>query len=94
MIIKIPAIPCPMIFNATIKSSANTPTPFRFLPTMLCFYKYTPVKPISSPPAMAEAPNSTSPTRPKKAVSVIPISCSISRLMRIGKEMRMMSRWV
>ena len=34
---------------------------------------------------MAEAPNSISPTRPRKAVSVIPIICSIIRLIRIGK---------
>ena len=33
---------------------------------------------------MADAPNSISPTRPRKAVSVMPIICSMSRLMRIG----------
>ena len=32
----------------------------------------------------ADAPNSTSPTRPRKAVSVIPIICSMIRLMRMG----------
>ena len=34
--------------------------------------------------AMAEAPSSTSPTLPRKAVSVSPIICSITRLIRIG----------
>ena len=34
--------------------------------------------------AMADAPSSTSPTLPRKAVSVKPIICSITRLIRIG----------
>ena len=33
---------------------------------------------------MADAPSSISPTLPRKAVSVRPIICSITRLIRIG----------
>ena len=36
-------------------------------------------------PAMAEAPNSISPTRPRKAVSVMPSSSSITKATRMGK---------
>jgi len=35
-------------------------------------------------PAMAEAPNSTSPTRPRKAVSVMPSNSSITKATRMG----------
>jgi hypothetical protein len=34
--------------------------------------------------AMADAPSSISPTLPRKAVSVRPIICSITRLIRMG----------
>lgn len=43
-------------------------------------------------PPKAEAPNSISPTRPKKAVSVMPISCSTKTLMSTGKAIFQMSR--
>ena len=46
-------------------------------PSMYRMVKYT--------PAMADAPSSISPTRPRKAVSVMPSSSSITSATRIGK---------
>ncbi len=44
-------------------------------------------------PPKAEAPSSISPTRPKKAVSVMPTICSTSELSKMGKAMVKISRW-
>ena len=44
-------------------------------------------------PPSAEAPNSTSPTRPKKAVSVMPTSCSTTELSTNGKAIFQISRY-
>ena len=60
---------------------ACTPKPYP-MPNIMSMRKKT--------PARAAAPSSTSPTRPRKATSVMPMSCSSRKLSISGTAMRKM----